>query len=531
MRKVGKGKLLIYEIGIIFGIFCVILCVGRMLFFLKSIYIVKKMDFKSYMLLAIVIAFLAYGGMLQTMHFSVDSLNVWSNMGATWHLQLGRYTNFAMILMAEKMGINAITSQHIFMFLWILTMVMMNLMIMSGISECIAKINIKQKYLILSLLMISFVNVFSMELMLFPETAMWLCIGNLALGLSIRDAIDSEGSLKKWLISAIELFIALGCYQSYIGVYEIFVLMGFFLRYRNDIKLRYKQSVLALVVGGVLCLINVLIVRILVGFSVILDAGREGGLENIYQNIKVIVQYQISFWKDADGLFPMLIMPICLGVLVMVSIFIIKKQKTLEQKVYFVLMVCGGYILAFASHFLETTAFLTPRSNMAVWSVISVILIIGVYYEDKQKIWYLFGVNIFIIFFIVSTISTMNTMIANETATNAVDFSEARAVVNRIKEYENKTGNYITKMGTIQDNNCTIYSTESKWANFQLGFRIMATPHSNYLLVSYVLERKLENVEVPDNIYQEFFKDKDWLNMDVSEQVICADDTVYLCVY
>lgn len=521
----------IYELGIIFGIFCIIFCISKMIFFLKRMYLENKIYIKNFLLMAFVIGFLAYGGMLQALHFSTDSFNVWSNMGATWHLQLGRYTNFAIILIAEKMGVNAVASQHIFMLFWILTMVMMTLMIMTSITECIEKINMKQKYLILTSVMLSSVNVFVMELMLFPETAMWLCIGNLALGLSIRDSINSNGSLKKWFISAIELFIALGCYQSYIGVYEIFVLLGFFLKYHDEVKSRYRQSVLALIVGGVLCLLNVLIMRILVKLSVVLDAGREGGLKNIVQNIKVIAQYQLSFWKDADGLLPLLTMPICLGVLAIILLFIIKEQKMLEQKIYLVIMICGGYMLAFAPHFLETTAFLTPRSNMAIWSVISVILIIGIYYEDRQKKWYLFGVNIFIIFLMVSTISTMTTMIANETATNAVDFSEARAIVNKIKEYETETGNCITKMSTIQDMNCTIYSTESKWGNFQLGERIMATPHSNYLLVSYILEKKLESVEMPDNIYQDYFKDRDWLNMDISEQVICMGDTVYLCIY
>lgn len=47
-------------------------------------------------------------------HYSVDSFNLVYDMGPYWQMQIGRYVNCGVILLAEQMGINQVIMQRFF---------------------------------------------------------------------------------------------------------------------------------------------------------------------------------------------------------------------------------------------------------------------------------------------------------------------------------------------------------------------------------------------------------------------------------
>ena len=125
----------------------------------------------------------------------------------------------------------------------------------------------------------------------------------------------------------------------------------------------------------------------------------------------------------------------------------------------------------------------------------------------------------------------MQDMAANEQSMNAIDIMEAKQIGERILEYENETGNTITKVAARGDLNPTYYQPNSRYKNWELGARIMSTYYSNYRLIGYTLNRNLERKDMSDEIYEKYFAGKDWNCLNVEEQTILINDTLYLVIY
>ena len=122
-------------------------------------------------------------------------------------------------------------------------------------------------------------------------------------------------------------------------------------------------------------------------------------------------------------------------------------------------------------------------------------------------------------------------MIANERATNAIDFYEARQIADAIRKYETNSGMEVRKIATVPDSECTYYSDESKFHNYQLGARIMAVDYSNYRLIASIMNRVYEKVEMPIEIYNQYYSGKNWKFLNLDEQCIFVGDTMYLAIY
>ena len=48
--------------------------------------------------------------------------------------------------------------------------------------------------------------------------------------------------------------------------------------------------------------------------------------------------------------------------------------------------------------------------------------------------------------------------------------------------------------------------------------------------INYYTNRNLEEVQMPRKIYDEYFKNKDWNELN-KEQFVFIDDTLYYCIY
>lgn len=493
----------------------------------------EKGCFWGQIALTLGIVALGYGFMVMSKHYSVDSFNLIFDMSPYWHMQLGRYVNCGIILIALHFGINQVVYQQIFLAVWIITLASMLCVITDAIKKCILNLDRKKQIVLTLAIGLAFVNVFAMELMLFPEMAMVFILGNLTLGLAVWYALEDGKAVKKWGLCIAFLVISIGNYQSYIGIFEAFTLVGIFLKWNNNVKKRYQESAIALVIGGGVAVFNVLLTKVLIKCGYIADSGRGAVLdwETISDNLIGVLRYQISFWKDADGIFPVAIMPVVAIALLCIVISAVMQQKTWEKKIFLLLILCGCYLLGYAPHIVEHSLILSPRSNIAVWSVISVVFVMGInYMPEKMPIAFYVENNILIGIFVLN-IFVMQDMAANEQAMNAIDITEAGQICDKVREYESETGNTIVRVAARGDCNSTYYQSMSRYHNWELGARIMATYYSNYRLIGYELGRTMERVDMSDEIYQKYFDGKDWEQLNVDEQVVCDGDTLYLCVY
>ena len=282
------------------------------------------------LLLEMLIVLMGFGCMIISMHYSVDSFNRIYDAGPFWELQIGRFFNCGAILLAENFDLNPTIFQKPFFVLWCLTLIVMIMMFTTAIAKMLKQITTFKFVLLMLAISVSFINVFTMELMLFPETAAEFSISNLALGTAVYIPLrKNANTLKDWLFCWVFLMLALGSYQSYIGIFTTFMFVGIFLKFRDSKKMRYTYTALTLLIGASASIANMLIVKCLIRFDFIADSGRNPTLdfEKILDNLQQIASYQISFWKNADTLMPCGIMPAIACVLIVMIILCIKQLK------------------------------------------------------------------------------------------------------------------------------------------------------------------------------------------------------------
>lgn len=476
-----------------------------------------------------IIVLSGFGCLIISNHYSVDSYNLIFDMSPYWHLQLGRYINCSEIILALQFGLNQVLQQRLFAIVWIICLIITIFIIDESFQNIFCHQSIIRKIIITLSVILAFTNVFSMEFVLFPEMMMVNILGTLSLGLSIWISLEDFSFKKRWTIALIFLLIALGNYQSYIGIFESFVLIGILFKFHTNQKRRYLELTFALFIGGIASIFNIVLVKILLYFGIIVDSGRGAALQLsiVLENIKKIINYQVNFWTNADGLLSNKIMPL-LGFFLIIVFFKTERQlKRIKQLEYIVIFFII-YILSFAPHLVESRILLTPRSNLAIWSVLVACFISGTiipshFFTKCLTIFcgVLLSVNIFF----------MQDIASNTQAVNSADFVEAIQICEAISTYESQSGNKISKIATKNDIKPTVYQPFSRYKNSELGARIMITDYSNYRLIAYYLKRNLTKVDMPEEIYNNHFKDKNWDCQNLNEQLYFEDDTAYLMIY
>ena len=81
------------------------------------------------------------------------------------------------------------------------------------------------------------------------------------------------------------------------------------------------------------------------------------------------------------------------------------------------------------------------------------------------------------------------------------------------------------------DEEPTIYQPFSRYKIAEFGTRILVTSYSGYKLISYMLGRPLEKIDMSDEIYNQYFKVENWNCLDVNEQMWFENETAYLIIY
>ncbi|MDD3040484.1 glucosyltransferase domain-containing protein [Bacteroides sp.] len=132
------------------------------------------------------------------------------------------------------------------------------------------------------------------------------------------------------------------------------------------------------------------------------------------------------------------------------------------------------------------------------------------------------------IFFIVQLVGDYREL-ADHYAATQTDVYESTFVGLAIWNYENETG--------IPVKNIAIYEDISP-QGFAVGGNAFGTTNCRALSVDWVVpyalellgERSLNRVDSSDEVYEEYFKDKNWIVMD-SAQLVFIGDTLHFCIY
>ncbi len=387
-------------------------------------------------------------------------------------------------------------------------------------------ISLKNILLLMSITIIIF-NCMSLEYFLYAECSV-MCLSVL---LCILAAKIMTGKTKLWYLKSFLLVtIATFCYQGCINIFVTLVVLFLFID-KNKLKTKeiLKKILLAGIIFVVSFLINIFAIYII---NLIIGAGQQriavGGniLYNFslfFQIMKNIILYvfilNFNLWPNATLIF-------LTGFTIILLSY---SDKAVSKLFQYITLVTIAIILCILPSFFMQKPSIEPRTIMSIGSIVGISFIFLSLLQSDYKILQYIIATIIIGFFVFNTINTIQIFTAH-IVTNKIDANIGLAIKYKIEQYEQETGNKITKVAYCRDENHRdyAYGYEKKLDSFtQRAF-------DNYYCIiealNYYCDRKFEQTKMDAKIYEENFLGKDWDTYS-DEQIVFKNDTMYFCNY
>lgn len=351
----------------------------------------------------------------------------------------------------------------LFSFLVGIISLILSLCVLDGLVNKIVKNNILCK-LITTLIII---NPFIIELFLFIEKGAML-LGVLFCVLAARNFVryldernkdnkDSKGdkrSIKYLVYSIVMMIMGSISYQGVLGIY-ILIATVFTIYYSKNFKQFVVNTMLSVVpyIGGVIT--NFLWIKLM---SV---DGRTSGSLDIIGSIKAITA-NWDWMLHMFDIVPFKLVVVALGLVVITTIIVMIRRKTHPVK-FMLLMGSILYVLLVAilaavapQIAMGTKVWLVPRSTYVYGAIIGIIPLICLLYMGGESLvikWksprYLISATLLLI--VIVLFYRHNQIIIDHYSVIAQDRTRAKVIGRMIDDYENESGNRVTKAAMIGD--------------------------------------------------------------------------------
>ena len=460
-------------------------------------------------------------------HYGVDSFIIYWYPAPFHPISEGRYLKAALSIFYDRTGINQIVYQQVFFAIYLPMTALAVVMIASSMIRVMKVSDFSKKLMILAASALVFVNTFTMELLMFPEVALESAVGNIVFASGIYIFLSDMKRYLRWPLTFVFLFIMTTGYQLYMPMFIPLVLVASGIKNSGETKRKYAEAFFALISGVLAWGLDYTLIILSERSGAVdpTDSAMDLSLQAIKDNAVGVIKMQLSLWNNCFETYRIHYLMTAVGAgLAIIFIISLIKTKGTEGRLYYLLVIGGSYLLAFALHFAEQPQEITPRSILPVWSVLSAMILLGLYKEARP-------VYLVLIATLMINIYHMNDMSLNLLETNKQDLYEASVIADRIKEYEDATGIEVTETSFRSDGNMTYHHTASRYKNYQLGARIMATYFSRHHCVGYFLGRDLTDEFMSDEDLQRLGKGKDWDEFVPDEQIFIEDGKAYVITY
>lgn len=384
--------------------------------------------------------------------------------------------------------------------------------------------NLKETVLVLGISYCIIFNFMYLENMYFAE------IPIMALGILLFIKSSEKLVESKYLKSLAYLIIGELCYQ---GTINFFITFTFLLLIIKNKEID-KEVIKKVIISGLFCLISVginLIQIKICGKIFGLEQIRLGGIQKIPANITYIMLHIGDLLTNTCNFFPKYGFLIFLLILYITTfIYDLVKIKEYSNSFNLLLISIVAIFSSVAINIVSLSSFGLGRMVFSIGALIGLIFMYlycstNIFGESKIfKYFLLFALSIYIV---MNFLNYTLQMYCNKKA-NEMDKEEALQVNEYILEYEKNNNIEVKNIAFTYDKNIT-------W-NYNLFFDTSYTSRAlmvwwcNIDALNYYTGRKLETVQMDENIYYAYFKGKDWDKLD-KEQFVFKGDTVFYCVY
>ena len=386
------------------------------------------------------------------------------------------------------------------------------------------------KFLVLLSVYTIILNHMSIEYLLYPESCV-MCASMLLCIIATKTYLNREkGSLIKAFIL---LLFATLCYQGLISIFPTLVIVLGFLKASKGNKETFKFYIKEVFKVGIMFVIAMLISAILVFvFNNILQdsSNRLERIDNMFNLLRQIPGASFDLLLRQTNKIPKNLTVI---VMCITTIFILIYNKNLELLFKYILSIFTAYVFSMVP--IAIYGYITSRILMSIGATMGIsLLFITVLLNNKEDsisvkkvktILISIGVIVYFAFNIV------NNYIAGYEHLKAFKIDEeiGEKISNVVKNYEATQGKEVTKIAFCSDRSLQGYETGVQELgslterNFAMRWCITES-------ITYYCNNDLKEIGFSSNVYNKYFKDKDFTEFS-EEQFVFIEDTMYMCVY
>lgn len=464
-----------------------------------------------------------------TMHYSTDNYTIigdgYNKYAVETFLNAGRIFSSGITLLAGHINLPINIFVQVLFYIGIL----ISCLCVMEIRKCIIKIkpekNLKDIILVVGISFCIIFNFMYLENMYFAE------IPIMALGIFLF--IKSSENLIEEKYGRSLLYLILGelCYQ---GTINFFITFTFILLIIKNKKIN-KELIIKMLIATFFCIVAVVINIIQIkicGKIFNLEQDRLGSLASIPQNIIYIISNIGKILIESSDMLPRyLFVVFLLFTYFIVFSFDLVKIKEYSDSLNVLMLIIVSIISSVAINIISLSSFGLGRMVFSVGALIGLIFMY-LYcstdiFIDNKILKYILICDI-IIYIAVNIINYTYVMYSGKKA-NELDKNEALKVNEYMLEYENNNNKKIKNIAICYDKNVTWKYNELKHKSLYTHRALMIW-WCNVYAINYYTGRDLQKVQMKTEIYDTYFKDKDWDKLD-KEQFVFEGDTMYYCVY
>ena len=368
-----------------------------------------------------------------------------------------------------------------------------------------------------------FLNVLFAELLMFSEYCVYFGMAYLAAIVAAHCFVK-----RRYLLSVLSMGIAVFTYQY--SVILAAVIIVFYVALDGNIRFSW-DIVKRVIVGIFFCMffggLNLLSVKVLERLEIIDEFGKKAGWGDWKIKISDAIQHFILLNKNGGGILVNLWMPLLfiLGVSVLIVYSCIKTDHIANLPFIFVIWL-GSNLLLYVIPFMEETFYFPPRMSFCFFLVQGLMAVIAYVVGIKEVRGLL---TLGCVMYLVVHLLFADFVVTNHFVSNTLDEVYVKMMYQEILKYEEETGIKVEKLAIAKDIDAPFNYAEVSFVADQINERTLGT--SNTPLVWVMTGRRLERVDMDEDVYERYFKDKNWDYLDLSQQLIIDGNTAYWCIF
>ncbi|MCQ2081333.1 MAG: glucosyltransferase domain-containing protein [Lachnospiraceae bacterium] len=434
----------------------------------------------------------------------------------------GRYLIALIDNMLLNLGIRTTDNIAITMFLTLGILAIVMLIVQKVIVD---RMEIEGFYRYVTILAIDFwaLNVLFSEILMFSEFCIYSALAYLLGALAVLFYTKS-----KYIFAV--LFLILGvCTYQYVVVFSA-MLISFYICVENECKIS-KRIVLEEVACVLTCVgigfANLVSTKILCEMKIISEVGKKAGSGDLMYKFSKVFDSFVMIMKHSYSMIPGNWIPAAIWMLIIATICVgLVKKNEAYKIVYIFLIIVVSFSLMYIIPLSGENFFFPPRMAFTYYFLLGFLVSYGIA-ELNSKFREIL-VILFSIFIIINLLCVQR-INGNRYVSNKLDEVYVKMIDSKINMYEEETGKNVTKIAIGYDEYAPFHYSEVDMSYEQINESAAYSAVNS--LMKIFTDRNFDRTKMEPEVFDKYFKGKDWNSFNIDEQVIVVGDTVYWCLY